>query len=402
MRILQVIKSLDPSGGVGVYVNRLLRLLSTAGHEVHVLYSSGNLPAGVTGHRVEGFDEDIEGRIDPDKTNEALRIATRLDFDVVHVQNNNNLELERKIFSRMPSVKMFHVYDFCPSGAKYHFALKQVCGHRAGIACIPRMAYKRCTNSWNPKVILRFSKRAAAVARQRDLPERWLTASEYVKREAVHTAGFDPDKIDVLPYFAEISGAKTAAQPGTMLFAGRLFPEKGLDVLIRACASVSKNLSWQLLVAGDGPERKKNEELARHLGVSERVRFLGWVTDEGCADLYRKASFVVVPSLWPEPFGIVGIDAMSHSKPAVAFRAGGIPEWLEDGKTGFLAEPNDERDLARKIEMLLRDPELAARFGEAGRLVAERRFSGGAHLERLAAIYERAKRSFRRGEHARV
>jgi glycosyltransferase involved in cell wall biosynthesis len=103
--------------------------------------------------------------------------------------------------------------------------------------------------------------------------------------------------------------------------------------------------------------------------------------------LLRRASIVAMPSRWPEPSGIIGLEAMAHGRPVVAFATGGIPEWLVHGETGLLAPPLDVPALAGAIAALLGDEANAKRMGEMGRARARRLFSPGPHLAQLSAIY---------------
>ena len=103
---------------------------------------------------------------------------------------------------------------------------------------------------------------------------------------------------------------------------------------------------------------------------------------------------VVVPSVWPEPFGIVGIEAMAYGKPVIAFDVGGISEWLEDGKTGFIIKLRDEAALAEKLNLLLQNPNLALRMGTQARESVEKRFVPDIHVERLLSIFNKAVIAF--------
>jgi glycosyltransferase involved in cell wall biosynthesis len=130
--------------------------------------------------------------------------------------------------------------------------------------------------------------------------------------------------------------------------------------------------------------------------VAGRVRFLGALDRALVQDLYRQAAVVVVPSVWPEPFGMVGPEAMSFGVPVVAFRVGGVPEWLHDGETGYLVEPRDIYGLAQRIELLLRDAPLARRLGERGRQLVQERFTIPQHVDRLEQIFASAVEGRRR------
>ena len=147
-------------------------------------------------------------------------------------------------------------------------------------------------------------------------------------------------------------GPRTTALARRVVFAGRVVKPKGLGVLIRAMRAVDA----ELVVCGDGMQLTAMRRLARRVGVERRVRFRGWLDAEQLAQELADASVVAIPSLWPEPFGLVGIEALAAGRPVVASLTGGIPDWLEDGVTGFGVQPGDVRALARALDELLADP----------------------------------------------
>jgi glycosyltransferase involved in cell wall biosynthesis len=154
-------------------------------------------------------------------------------------------------------------------------------------------------------------------------------------------------------------------------------------VLLRALQRIRAD--WQLEIVGDGHARVSLEALAGELGVSDRVNFAGWVDD--ASPYYERARCVVVPSIWPEPFGIVGIEALSHGRPVVGADVGGIPDWCRDGETGLLAPPGDVAQLASRIESVLRDDQLATDLGAHGREVACQEYGPELHVDRLLRAY---------------
>jgi rhamnosyl/mannosyltransferase len=139
---------------------------------------------------------------------------------------------------------------------------------------------------------------------------------------------------------------------------------------------------------GEGPLRPLLEEKARSLGV--RATFSGWLEGEALLRAYAEASVVAVPSVWNEPFGLVGLEAMACGKPVVAFARGGIPDWLEHEETGLLVPPKDVPALAAALRRLLEDGALARRLGEAGRRRARERFAMAQHVQRLVEVYQQA------------
>lgn len=173
------------------------------------------------------------------------------------------------------------------------------------------------------------------------------------------------------------------------VFAGRLVPEKGVDVLVQAFALVVRNVpDARLLIAGDGPERKNLVELAEQLGVAAYVTFLGHLPQEAMETKLAQAWVQVVPSRWAEPFGLVAVEAMMRETAVIASRMGGLEEILQDGETGYLVTPNDPHQLAQRLEELLRDRSKADAMGRSGRRVAEARFSLSRQCEQFVSLYQ--------------
>jgi glycosyltransferase involved in cell wall biosynthesis len=150
-----------------------------------------------------------------------------------------------------------------------------------------------------------------------------------------------------------------------ILFVGQVIRGKGVDVLLQALAKVQ--VPFEASIVGEGNHRAHCERLCARLGLADRVRFHGFVPREEINQFYLESSLLAVSSIWPEPFGLVGQEAMSHGLPIVGFDAGGISEWLLDGENGFLVPWKDTDRFAARIEQLLRDKELARRLGRRGR-----------------------------------
>jgi glycosyltransferase involved in cell wall biosynthesis len=140
--------------------------------------------------------------------------------------------------------------------------------------------------------------------------------------------------------------------------------------------------------AGDGPERPRLQQLAASLGI--RARFPGWVSGANRDALLGDAAVLAVPSVWPEPFGLVGLEAAAFGTPAVAFDTGGISEWLTDGVNGRLVAPaRGSAGLGDAIAALLKDVDNWRQLSAGARDVADR-FTIRAHLDALEIVLARA------------
>lgn len=162
--------------------------------------------------------------------------------------------------------------------------------------------------------------------------------------------------------------------------------KKAVDVLLRAFVAIEReHPGIRLRLVGDGPLRTQHEQLARELAIAEKVDFLGarGRTDVG-AQLDGCSAFVL-PSR-AEPFGMVVVEALAHGRPVVASAVGGIPEIIEDGRSGVLVKPDDPDVLAAAVSRVLRDKllgEALARVGEARARALFGKTTMGSRYERL-------------------
>lgn len=186
--------------------------------------------------------------------------------------------------------------------------------------------------------------------------------------------------------------------PPTLLLAGRLVPEKGFDVALRAASRLLPQFPHlRVTVVGDGTERSELERLAALLLPTGAVSFLGWVEPERMPSVINHATLVMVPSLWDEPFGLIALQAAQMARPVVATRVGGLAEIIVDGRTGYLVDRGDDAMMAAAAARLLEDSDRAKQFGLDARVRAAERFGLSACLESYENIYseliEAAKRA---------
>jgi glycosyltransferase involved in cell wall biosynthesis len=157
-----------------------------------------------------------------------------------------------------------------------------------------------------------------------------------------------------------------------------------VDVLLDAFAQLQATRpELGLVIAGSGNAEADLKAQAVRLGLGTAVSFEGHVQDASLDQLYRQASLLAVPSRWPEPFGMVGLEAMRRGLPVAASAVGGIPDWLEDGVTGYLAAPDNPASLAAAMTRILDDPAAAQRLGTAGQARAERDFAFHCSMDKL-------------------
>jgi glycosyltransferase involved in cell wall biosynthesis len=377
VRVLHVADLVSPLGGVEAYLRDVVRLLESAGHEVAVLH--GEEGADTQGLPARSF-------VSPG----AASWVQRFRADVVHVHRTGLPSSLEGALRGSPVVYSLHDYGFaCSTGTKY-FRSGRICGRAHGRACLIAGVVAGCNHRVDPR---------PAVARYRalghELPairsaDGFIAHSKFMRTVALAN-GFAADRLSVVSPFVSVADDPVQPQPDaaqTVVFVGRVVREKGLDVLLNALALCGDK--WdRLRVAGDGWQRERCCMLAKRLGISRKVDFLGQVDVAGVRAALNDSRVVTVPARWPEPFGIVGLEAMAAARPVVASAVGGIPEWLEHGRTGLLVRPGDPVELAAAVVRVLDDPVGAAAMGAEARRRVDR-FSPDRHLEKLLAVYERA------------
>jgi glycosyltransferase involved in cell wall biosynthesis len=196
---------------------------------------------------------------------------------------------------------------------------------------------------------------------------------------------------DINPIIAPMPVSTDLFVPGQsrdgqrLLFVGRLMPQKGLDHLLHALASMKNQAS--LDIVGDGPSRGALETLSRELGIAPRVRWHGQLTQSELPRLYQSASAVVVPSA-EEGLGLVAVEALLCETPVVAFDSGGLRDVIQHDRTGLLVPAGDRVALARTLDDLLGRDGGGSDLGRAGRLYALSAFAPESAARRYAEIYQ--------------
>jgi glycosyltransferase involved in cell wall biosynthesis len=370
------------NGGVATHVQASASALARHGLDVHVLtarVSSNETFPGVTlHHRPELFDTGASAQ---DRFGEYLLAKPY----VTHFHELEDARVVEAMRRNAPVVISAHGYPGCTSGV-YFFAPGHECTRSHGPGCVPNLVARGCAHTRYPRTLPRKYlqvTRGLAAMRRADLA---ISYSSAVDR---HLAANHLPRRAIVPCFPTMApkSASEHAASRRILFAGRVEHTKGVDVLIHAACDVD----GEFVICGEGRELETLRRLAQRLGVQDRVRFTGWLGGDELAGELADAAVVVMPSLWPEPFGLVGIEALASGRPVVASATGGIVDWLEDGVCGLLVAPGDARDLARALSEILADPERQRAMGNAGKKLVAERFSPERHVEALLNAYEAAR-----------
>jgi len=257
-----------------------------------------------------------------------------------------------------------HLCEDCIHASAYQAALHGCYrGSRLGSLAVARMVdTHRRRGTWSHKV------------------DRFVALSVYAKDKFV-TAGFPADRIAIKPNFtADRRRAPSTARIGA-LYVGRLSPEKGIRTLVKAW----DGLEIPLRVIGDGPLRALVENASGSMVVA-----LGGRAPAEVAGEMAQAAFLVLPSVWPESFPMVILEAFCQGLPVLASRIGALAEIIDDGVTGLLFSAGDPQDLATKARWAQQHREAMSIMGANARRVYEERYSPSVSFGQLIEIYHAA------------
>ena len=420
MRIALVSWNRQKLGGTEVYLDQIISSLHQQGHEVAFWHevdepkAAGQIAVPQTAPTwcVSELSE-----------REALKGLRNWAPDVIYAHGLTNPGLESEVLKIAPAVFFAHsYYGTCISGGK-SFAFPKVypCTRSFGPQCLLHYYPHRC-GGLNPLTMWRDYHRQRSRLELLSRYKAIVTMSAYMVKEYVNH-GFDPNRLHNLSGYFGANGTNEervmrleTLRPGQgdaadaapeirgplendfhhLLFLGRMDYLKGGRVLCASLPHVCAALNRPVLVtfAGDGPDRKVWEKQAARLQTLHdnlRIEFTGWVSPQRRDELLQRCHLLVVPSLWPEPFGLVGLEASSHGVPAVAFDVGGIKEWLWHGTNGFLASgnPATPERLAAAIVKCFETPTAYARL-RRGAFAVGQVFSRRRHVHDLLTILRRA------------
>jgi len=364
-------------GGVASYIHRISTAQRAAGHTVYYMDSRPHdqVQAGLA-----------ESLIFVQDDAELFAQARALELDILHV----HWTISKLPPDHVPIVRTVHGHHpYCPSGSRYLERWDSACDRAYSLAgCLWGHLVDRCGSARPQNLYANFQNTRLEMATLSHFPV--IAVSRFLKDQMIRS-GYSENLIQILYSPAAISSEYTpppAEDVPHFVFLGRIVPQKGLAWLLQALRAVK--VPMHLDIAGDGFQKSAMRRLGDSLGVAGKVTFHGWVSEEQTRKLLQAARALVCPSVWHEPAGLVGIEAAAAGRAVIGSRAGAIPEYVLHRQTGLLVNPHDVPGLAQSLEKLALDHDLAKRLGEAGRKMAETRFTMKEHLHGLMSLYELA------------
>lgn len=376
-------------GGAEGYILGVRDGLRAAGDEVALLTSSaGSAANGTAEYRAYGTDRTAANAVlqllNPFAM-ASLRHALRSFRPDVALVNMFEYHLSPAILGQLRTIPtVFSVTDYkpvCPIGSKL-LPTGELCQELAGRVC------------WNSGCLsfphwLRDQARYAMIRAGRRHFNRTIACSQWVQR-VLSMNGIAAEHLTLSVSPPSPSFRRAPAGKPLFVYCGRLHRNKGVDLLLRAFASLRTELpAARLRIVGTGPDRPPLEQLAESLGLGAAVEFRGRVSPEEVEGQMADAWAVVIPSLWAEPLGLVALESTIRGIPVVASAAGGLGEIVRPGVGGLLFPNGDEAALLRHLLAVARGEAFPSRSvpGEEVQRVREEH-SPERHIRRLRRIFD--------------
>lgn len=340
-------------GGIERYMQHSAALLRNNGFKVHYLYT------GTTARDVDAFSASFDRVQRFSQDADCLRQA---EWVILHTI------VPRETLRQLPEKKtIFFAHDHAMYCRRHHYYTP--------------LGRNNCHRQYHPLrcfVCALGRNEAPPLSEYRKLPA--IVLSDFM-RDNLLKNGFET--VFKLPAFIQTQRQKRLFMPeGTLriLFLGQLIRGKGADLMLRSLSKLA--ISFNCTVAGDGKDRRMLEKMVEQYGLTGKVTFTGFVSET--EKLWQHCDIFCFPIRWQEPFGLVGLEAMAHGVPVVAFDRGGVREWLFDSQNGFCV--NTEEQMTDVFRSVSQQPELLRRMGEHGSEIAEELFSEKRFIETFKVL----------------
>ena len=392
MNILHISDKLEISGGVEVYIDQLCKYgeqCGIANEWISIQKSAGS-----------GYL--FESKKQKKKQFSALKSLVKHltvhcndnNIDIIHVHSISNHSLIRALFKIRSVVRSMHEPRIaCPGQGKFWRNSEKICDQPFGLHCFYHAYKEGCCNRHPKRLLKAYNNVKFETTEGKQNYKAIIVMSEYIENEAIKV-GYKKDQLFLNPYFTEpVSDVDLVDQSNSekksIIFIGRLSRTKGVHYFIECGVRLlEKGYKVQLDIVGDGHDADYFKEKIPEKYINDFI-FHGWQTRENINRLLNQSYLMLFPSVYPEAFGISGIEAMMRGKPVVGFDVGGVSTWLKDKVSGHLVEVKNTNELIAKTESLLIDKDLYHTFSRNAQEIALAEFSVDKHMQLLNLVYNK-------------
>lgn len=389
MQILHINDKLQEAGGTEIYIRDLIPLLYK--NNIKSYWVSINLVNNFLIIKSKNKNIEWNGKLKDFHKSNLYKLVDK--NTILHVHNLKEPKIMELLFSLGPVIRHMHTPSvFCPGNDKFWSSSEEQCQIKYGYKCLINAYIKRCCNRQPKRLYKSFKNTSYEINVAKNKYNSFIVNSSFLFNEAIK-AGYDKNKINLISYFTNSTNETFFLKNDIpkITFVGRLSSTKGVNYLIEAFSLIIKNIpSAELDIIGRGHSEKSFFLLAEKYSLKNSINFLGWGNKKMIDNHLSNSSVVAFPSVYPESFGIVGIEAMMRGRPVVGFDVGGVKDWLKNEENGFLVKNKNVEGFAEAIIKILENDELRNQMGNRAREIAKLKFSEEVHLNKLLNCYERA------------
>ncbi|MFT3949708.1 MAG: glycosyltransferase family 4 protein [Agriterribacter sp.] len=394
MNVLHLHEKTAIHGGAEVYINQLQELLPNYNCETHwigINESTGEY--WVTAYESSAIIK-LKGLKEVFKYLQDYIEEKRI--DIINIHNIFNPAIVSFCLKASPVVKSVHSpVMVCPGKDKFWRYSEEPCTIRYGLHCFKHIYTEGCANRHPKRVLKAWNYVNFELHKAVKKYKQIIVMSDFM-RKGLLECGIEDSKIICNPYFTnEIDHTENPVQSNPtvkeILFIGRLVTSKGPHIMLAALAPLLQERNdVRIRVIGDGIMKEELLKMAIQLKIEGKVLLSGWLSKNEIDKAIGKCYIVVFPSIYPEAFGIVGIEAMMQGKPVIGFDVGGVSTWLKNNETGFLIENKNLALLYEKTLELITQTDLYKKMSRKARQHALKRYIPSVHINNLLTIYSTA------------
>ncbi len=375
-RILFISEFAGFIGGTEKYIFSVAQLLKSKGFICDMIYKT----------KTNAFDEfqtAFENCVDVDNSDKLLP----LQYQIKTMHRTEDYKFLEFALEKFAPTLFVHDHTYvCPKGYKYFPYKRKNCSLkynkiRCGL-CSIAVPPRHLANGFASALKRNFSTMPKLFDIMTTFPS-YVVLSDFMRDELVKN-GVAKEKISLILPFVDILETPQQKTSNTLkiLFAGQHVASKELHLLFKSLTKMKSN--FMLEVLGEGARTPFYKDLAKQMKLDDKIKFQGFVNNP--QTYYQNTDVVVFPSMWQEPFGLVGIEAMANSKPVVAFDVGGVKQWLKNGNNGILVPERDTTAFAQALDLLATDIQQRNELGNNAKKFVENNFTKEKFLESFFKI----------------
>lgn len=395
MNILHIHERLEECGGTEKHIARLRKIFEAKGFHTRLLVTRPVNNKQYYWNEHEHPDESlVESIFFLDQA--VIQLLDKYKPDIILVHGISFPTFLSSLFQKATCPIFRYMHEprmVCPGHVKFWHRSETCCEKPVGSHCLFH-AYTEICAPRNPRKLLnQFRNTRFEITAAVKYYAKIIVASDYMKNEAA-LGGLPTEKIVKIPPPSDLNPIPfVPVKSGSyrILFVGRMSPTKGPHILIRLLAPLlQKHSEWQLDFVGDGLIKTVCMELSQQYGISKQTHFHGWKSGADLDAFYQQASIVAFPTIYPEAFGGVGLEAFRHGRAVVGFDVGGVSEWLEDGVNGRLIDLGDTEAFRSSILSLLNDRSSLNQMGEKSNKIVYQHFGPEVSFEKYCNLFTKS------------